>query len=181
MRPFIIILLLKCKWGVTKQKIIKTNKQPPTYQGGFMWLSRLWITFALACEDILMWAFPGRETMGYTWAHKQYEGTHLTPSNVFPLRRPVETLLSWFSSVSAPPPHTHTHYKPITGWDPFCLSPLSTYGRTSLCQSRPSLLCPNKQNLLQWGSDGWREAGERRMQKQNIKQWEMPSNRVIIQ
>lgn len=180
MRPFIIILLLKCKWGVTKQNIIKTNKQPPTYQGGFMWLSRLWITFALACEDILMWAFPGRETMGYTWAHINSMKEHILHPRMSSLWGGPWKHCCHDSHLSVPPP-THTHYKPITGWDPFCLSPLSTYGRTSLCQSRPSLLCPNKQNLLQWGSDGWREAGERRMQKQNIKQWEMPSNRVIIQ
>lgn len=124
MRPFIIILLLKCKWGVTKQNIIKTNKQPPTYQGGFMWLSRLWITFALACEDILMWAFPGRETMGYTWAHINSMKEHILHPRMSSLWGGPWKHCCHDSHLSVPPPHTHTHTINLSqGETPFASPP----------------------------------------------------------
>lgn len=74
------------------------------------------------------------------------------------LRRPVETLLSVYPSVSNnPPPPPH----PINlspGEASLCLF-LPCPPRTSLCQFRPSPPCPNKQKpLLQTVMDG---GGER--------------------
>lgn len=88
-----------------------------------------------------------------THQHTQTERKeHISHSLFFSVSLPSvavwEVEACWNATVrilicQCPPPPSP--YKPITGWAPPLSLPLCP-PRTSLCQSRPSLPCPNKQN-----------------------------------
>lgn len=78
-----------CKSEGTNWEMIRNDEQTglDLSDGLYVCVQRLWITFTLACQDILMWALPGRETMGYMWTHtNREENTSHTLSFTSPIR-----------------------------------------------------------------------------------------------
>lgn len=148
----------KCNSESTTRKMI--NEQASIYQRGFMCVQRLWITFTLVCQDILMWAFSWKRNHGIhertgthtrTHTHTRKKKTNLTlfvsrwvPPICCCLRG--RTLL-WDTTVSSPtsPPYKPTialYISPSVHLEPVCAS--------------PGCPCPVQTNktLQQWGRDG---------------------------